>query len=345
MRVLFVSSPVRGGVMTHLYDLAGQLPVFGIQTYLAFPKGQADEAQVKDLSALYLPEGKCLFYKNPKELITFAVKNQITILHVHSRLVLPDTVTVAQRLQIPLVFTIHGVFPWALYHASELRKATRLIAVGPAQADSAREFRDKVVTILNGVNITRFRPDPNQESKKNPLRILWYGRTRGHASRGAKAVDEAVAILRSRGKHIEAGLIGVAAGVATPNLSRVGWLADPRPLLSRAHITFGHGRSIREAMACGSAGFLLAYGYGGRICKEWFLGENRPVLSAAREYILPEPNPDVISGVLEDLDDDRSLLSNYRKEARAISEQFFDVHEMTRKTKQVYTACFKQDPF
>lgn len=344
MRVLLVAFPVRGGVMTHLYDLAEKLNAIGIQAFLAFFKGQKFESHAKELSSLNLAQGTCLFYNSVNELISFAVKCQITLLHAHSRLILTETVTAAQHLKIPFVFTIHGVFPWAACHNEELSQAARIIAVGPAQADSAGEFKSKIKTIQNGINIQRFQPDPNHQKTDGPLHVLWYGRTRGDSSRGAKAVDEAVGILRSMGRNVEATLIGVAAGISASNMVRTGWVSDPRPLLRQAHVTFGHGRSIREAMACGSAGFLLAHGYGGHICTEWFLGENRPILSAAREYNLPEPDSKVLSRTLMALDDNRPLLSDYREEARAISEKYFDVLDMARRIRQVYLRCFTKNP-
>lgn len=107
-------------------------------------------------------------------------------------------------------------------------------------------------------------------------------------------------------------------------------------------MAFGHGRSLREAMACGNVGFSWRPAMPGwcrrRVRQR---GLHHGCLPALR---VPEPDPRVIARDLARLDDDRELLVSLRRRARAIAEKFFDVRVMVSRTLELYRSVLAGRP-
>ncbi len=337
LRVLFTSPLIRSGMFTHVCDLAEQLRQLGLHPYLALINHTKN-----NMSLLRrLPAIPVHFYSTSGELSDLVRKLRINLIHSHSPLTLDSSHRIAEKLCVPLVITLHGIIHWPTLFAEALAYASGIIATGPETAWSAgREYYKKTTVIFNGVNIQRFRPPPC-ETTNGPLRILYFGRTRGPDAQGVTALDKAVGMLRQKGRKLEATLAGHVAGVFPVNLKPCGWVDDPVPHLQRSHVAFGRGRSLREAMACGNVGFLLGQGYGGILHRELFTAGTPPPFSSALAHGARVPEADVISSDLALLCDNRALLQSYRKEARLIAEEHFDSCRMAEKTVNVYRQALR----
>jgi glycosyltransferase involved in cell wall biosynthesis len=222
-------------------------------------------------------------YQQDEELSEIAEAARCDLIHAHSFLTFKAALAASQRLQIPLVVTLHSVYLWAAFYWDVLAKAERIIAVGPAQARYLGPWAEKAVIIPNGID------------------------TAGEAD------------------------------VQIKNITLQGWVDDPVPALQESHITFAHGRSLREAMACGSVGMLIGHGYGGMVTRAK-LAELNYAVDAFPQYRLPRPNPaDLVRDILQIANSGKLLA--LRKESRQIAEENFSLELMGSRTVEVYAAA------
>jgi len=351
MHVLLTTALMRSGVITHVIDLANGLIKQDIKVTIAL-RYRIDHANDKDKLILRSFDEKSIpyfFYRNYEELVIFSSKNNINLIHAHSRLAYPTSYFASRKLRIPLFITLHGVFQWLKYYPSTFARANKIIAIGPVQAKSAgSKYSYKTVIIDNGIDVDRYIPIDTQTALLNendnslPLKIIQFGRYDKETSKGISALNEAVKLLRDHGKNIELKMIGSNHCDEIDQFNIIGWVEDPVEYLQWGNIAFGHGRALREAMAAGNVGYLLGSGYGGHVGLDWFSEENYRPISALSEYNLPNPDQFTIYEELNKLYNDRILLETLRKEARTIAENYFDINEMVRKTINVYSYKMKR---
>ena len=328
MKVLMTSILCHSGLMTHVQDLLKYCRDSSIQAGAAFLRTQyVSPAEAEELKQ-GLGEVETWEYEKDEELLKIAAEGDWDLIHAHSFLTFKAAALAAAEARIPLVVTLHSVFLWGAVYWDVLAQARRIIAVGPAQARYLGPWKRKTVIIPNGVDLTVFKPKRTPDNEE--FSILWFGRVDGRLSRGLQVLDE-VAPLLPAGIRLRA--VG-QADIHLKNIPITGWVKDPVAELQRSHITFAHGRSLREAMACGSIGMLLGHGYGGRVTPQ-LLERLNYATDAFPQYHLPQPKPEALlhdilaiarSGEIEAL----------RKKARQIAENYFDVKNMGRKTLSVY---------
>lgn len=265
-----------------------------------------------------------------------AEKLQASRIHAHSPLTLNQSLEAAKRLSIPLIITLHGLIDWADRFPTALAFAGHIIATGPETARWAGpSFQNKITIVDNGINLERFQPAGFSGSAAGPLRILYFGRTKGADALGLIALDRAVGLIRKQGGIVDARMVGRAAGVFAGNLQQYGWLDDPLPALQWSQVVFGRGRSLREAMACGNAGFLLGEGYGGFLTHKR-MRNDKPSLSGTVKLGANVADAETIARDLIRLDKDRSLLQFLKKEASHIAVEYFDANKMAQETLNIY---------
>lgn len=329
MRIVLTSILCQSGLMTHVHGLARHLATQGEYVAIAFKRTNYLDSSAQQGILTTLGEVPYLIYDTAAELRTFLLESGCTLVHAHSHATFDDATQVSLALDIPLVVTLHSVFPWHRRFRLTLQTARKIIAVGPAQARSARAFRARMVIIQNGIDTDFFRPNEELADKSDTVNVLWYGRVDGRLSRGLKVLDRLVPMLPST--------INVTGlGIAHPpprSFPMLPWTDNPLPHLQKSHITFAHGRSLREAMSCGSIGMLLGYGYGGRVTEARLKGGL--VLDAFPEYRLPRPR---VHHLLHDILEiaDHSNLAGLRKEARTIALENFDIKDMVDAVQAVY---------
>jgi len=344
MRVLITTIMVRSGVLSHVCDLANHLRAFGVQVSVAVVKSdkvlrsvRLTEQELSFMSAKFSPEVPVFFYSDTADLLELCRLLGVQLLHAQSPLTFAASLAASRCFSIPLVVTLHGVLNWPKLYRKVLEYAAGIIAIGPEVARFAgADNMHKLHVIVNGVDVGQFCPGPPETAADGPLRLMWFGRTNVPVSLGVSFLDRAVGELLSRGLQVEAGLLGYATKAETLFIKKYGWSDNPLPYLRQAHLVFGRGRALREAMACGCVGFLLGEGYGGQVCPEWFEDGKFTPLSASAKHGFQVPDHKVIASDILPLYHDRELLNLLRSEARETAVRFFSVQPMVEATVAVY---------
>lgn len=351
MRTLVTSILVKSGVMTHTRDLVKALLEEGLDITLAlYVSDNALRAMgITKNDYVQLLKGftglPVVFYRHAEELKILAQRKRIQIIHAQSPLTFGDSCKLAESVGIPLVVTAHGVIDWPRLYPGVLKKAAAIIAVGPETKKSlGAKFSSRAHVIFNGIDTALFRPEKTTKTAKvrEPLEVLWFGRVGKKAAQGLLALDKAIGQMKAQGKAINATVIGHAAGIRLHNMVVKGWVADPVPYLQKGMIAFARGRALREAMACGNAGFLLGQGYGGLVKEEWFKKKPPAVLSANPLHGYPPASPEDIQKDLDYFYNNYPALKKARKNAREIAVKYFDVQVMALETIQVYESLLKE---
>lgn len=317
------------GLMTHVQDLVDYLQSQDIFVAVAFKRLYYLDEQSEMRLLERLGTTPYLLYDTEEELKDFVLENKCNLIHAHSHATFESATEVSLQLQIPLIVTLHSVFPWHRFYQKTLQTATDIIAVGPAQASSARNFGHKIKIVANGIDTTTFVPSWESGAEGGVINVLWYGRVDGPLSRGLFALDGVVPQLPA---NIRLTALG-SADFVPKHIPLLPWTDNPLPYLQQAQITFGHSRALREAMAAGSIGILLAHGYGGMVTEDW-LQAGKP-MDAFREYRLPKPQTRKLLRDLLELVKRKDLIQ-LRHEARRLAEKYFDLAEMGRKTLEIY---------
>ncbi len=334
LRVMLTSPVFRSGMFTHVCELANKLPHFGVTPYLALKSSAKDSSS---FARRLLGTLSFNFYLSINELMSLVKLHEIEIIHSHSPLTFRESFEIAKELSVPLVLTLHGTMDWAKLYDKAMTYAAHIIATGPEVALSAGpEYQNKISIILNGVSLEHFKPVSCVDADKEPLRIVYFGRTRGVDTKGFFALDKAIGLMRQQGIKIDARMAGHAAGVFAVNFKNCGWVDDSVSLLHWSNVAFGRGRSLREAMACGNAGLLLGQGYGGILSKESISCNGFPSLSGKLKHGASKPDEFKITADLFELNENRQLLQQLRKDSRQIAEDYFDVGIMARQTACIY---------
>jgi glycosyltransferase involved in cell wall biosynthesis len=342
LRILLLSIMAKCGVFTHVRDLAASLLKKGFEPYIGFIAtpaamdmfGVSKQDRSEMEQSLSAP---CFYYNSYTSLLENIEGNGADLVHAHSPIVLKHATYIKLKMDIPFVATLHGLNSWTRNYRKELEKADRIIAVGPEIAASCgKAFKDKITIIFNGVDTDYFRPDYSK-TLNHPLRIIWTGRTSGAAARGAEYLAFALKILKKNNIPFEAKYMGYAFGAKVGNAENCGWVHDPLPLLQWSDMAFGRGRSLREAMACGSAGFLLGEGYGGLVRAKWFEKGRQPQLSGSLKHGCMKLDAQEIARDILFFHKNRDILESARRESRLIAEKHFDVNKMTDETVKIYT--------
>lgn len=331
MRVLMTSILCQSGLMTHVNDLAKYLHSQGMFVAIAFRRvDYLDEpAQNSILGELHTMAIPHLLYDSTEELLEFLRAQECNLIHAHSHATFQTATEASLSQGVPLICTLHSVYPWQHLFGATLHVAQRIIAVGPAQAYGARRFSEKISIVQNAIDTKHFVPKTPREKQGDLINILWYGRVDGRLTRGLHTLDRVAPLLP---KHIRITGLGTAQYVPI-NIPLISWTDHPLPFLQQSQITFAHGRSLREAMSAGSIGMLLGCGYGGMVT-ERRLTEDNLILDAFPEYRLRRPR---VHKLVQDILTIAGLdLEQLRREARSIAERHFDLEDMGAKIGKIY---------
>lgn len=337
MKILMTSIACRSGLFTHVLDLVKGMRRQGIDALLAV-KGPSDSKHATDhLESLKLLGNLPYYeYETSTDLGRYARAIQASVIHAHSPTTFGASRRVSKALSVPLVLTLHSPRNWSKRFARTLQYADRIIAVGPAQARSVlRGYGHKLRVVANGINLSRFRPPKVAPPLRGALRVIWFGRTNGPLTLGLAALDQAIGRLKHRGYEILGKKIGIAKGVSVKHMDDCDWLTDPVPYLQEGHVAFGHSRALREAMACGNAGFLVAYGFGAAVREEDFHKAGHS-LDAFPTSGFPEARIEPITRWLIKLYTNRAIIRNLRLEAVKLAARHFDRRDMVKDTLDVY---------
>jgi len=340
VRILLTSILCKSGLLTHVLDLAKTLAQKGVEVAIAFGTTRTleDENYKGWLERL---NGLPVFrYTTTGDLHRLCSVFRPQIIHAHSPNCFHSSVTVATRGAIPLIITLHSTLPVNRWYPLTLMISRWIIAVGPAQAGVVPDYARKTVIIPNGIDLERFRP--KFQSPEGVLKLCWFGRVHGTMAEGVASLNQGLQLVRANGAKLEAYFIGSAPGLSKDQFAQIGWLDDPVSLLQKTQVTFGHGRALREAMACGNVGFLLGAGYGGQVTRE--LLEKLRHLDAFPEYRLPKADPKLLAAEILHLVRHPASISRLSQEARQLALDHFDVDAMANATLELYERALVSSP-
>ncbi|HEY3025506.1 MAG TPA: glycosyltransferase family 4 protein [Pyrinomonadaceae bacterium] len=365
MRILQISSArALGGGERHLADLANELAARGHDVHVALsPRSPlANELRaIPKQNIVTLPLRNALDAASALELARLISKRQIEVVHAHMARDYPLAAYAVRRNRSSrLMITRHVLFPLSRLHGVTLSNVSRVIAVSAAVARRLREQQifpdDKIVTVLNGIDVDRFAQatlNLSREGCRRKLELPPDGLLLGTVGeinplKGHDDFVRAAAIIAGRfpESHFIIGgedtsptkqhLVALQRLIGELGLEkrvhRFGWLDEIADLycaldvfVSASH-SESFGLAIAEAMACGI-----------------------PVVATATEGA-GEIIDDAVTGVLVPIGDANSLAqamvrlledSNERKRlAEAAQERVrerFSLQRMVGETEQVYS--------
>jgi glycosyltransferase involved in cell wall biosynthesis len=213
-----------------------------------------------------------------------------------------ETMTALLRFPAtPCVFVCHGWSPWEEAPPRHPR-IRRYVAVDEATRErlaGAGVPAERIVTILNFVDLGRFRPRPPLPAR--PRRALAFG----------NSASEATCLPALREACRRAGIALDAAGLAAGNPA-----GRPEDLLPSYDLVFAKGRAALEAMAVGAAVVLCDAEGCGPLVTAADLDRLRPLNFGLRALTAPV-EPEVLLRQIERYDpaDAATVAARVRREA------------------------------
>lgn len=165
MRVLLtIDSMNIGGTETHVLALATELMRVGIYVVILSNKGilydsfKALGCSIYNMDfplTIINSEASESVYKNKMEQI---IKNEgINIIHAHQSPSGALCIDVAEKLNIPCIFTVHGLY-YQDIASDRLNKSTKVISVSEPVFDWLQDFNIPSIVIPNGIDFNVFYP-------------------------------------------------------------------------------------------------------------------------------------------------------------------------------------------
>lgn len=324
-----LNNPGIGGARTHVIALAQALHRRGHRLQFVTDAGFL-EREMAARGLHYQPRVNGL-EQMVNLLLSLAEREGTEVLHAHAGATELESCIIHEKLGLPYVVTIHGLFLWHLSDADLGDRIAKTVHKVIAVSGLVRDFilkhsrltGDKVKVIPNGVDLEEFRPGLDAAPLRAELGIeddeavvVYSGRLASEKRHAIMAMIDAVRELAKRGLRIRgvfAGKTDVYLHSTLVSLCRDArmetgrellMLTGPRrdipQLLSLADIVVATGRAALESLAVGKP--TVAWGCGG------YLG---PVTPANWREALnanfgdhggpPGPSPSEFAGLLDEL--------------------------------------------
>lgn len=364
MRILQISSArAMGGGERHLSDLVNELAARGHDVHVALSPRSPLQKELREIpkqNIVTLPLRNALDAASALELARLISKREIEIVHAHMARDYPLAAYAARRnRKSRLIITRHVLFPLSRLHGVTLSNVTRVIAVSAAVARRLREQQifpdDRIVTVLNGIDVERFAAASrkfDRDSFRRKLGLPTDGSLIGTVGeinplKGHEDFVRAAAIIAERfpdlhfivagedssppKEHLRAlqSLIGELG--LEKRVHHFGWLDDIADLycaldlfVSASH-SESFGLAIAEAMACGTPVVATATEGAAEIISDGVTG----VLVPLRD---PNSLAQAIIPLLEKADERLRLA----RAASAAVRQRFSLERMVGETEAIY---------
>lgn len=358
MKILQICSARElGGGEKHLADLANGLTRHGHDVFVAVVPGSpllAELAAVPKQNIVELPMRNALNVGSALKLSRLVRRHEIEIVHAHIARDYPLAALVTQRTSARLVLTRHVLFPLNRIHRLTLRRTARVIGVSQAVTEGLRAQQifdpDKIVCVLNGIDIERFakareHSDGSEQSREKKLRVGMVG----HLApiKGPEDFVHAAAVvchLRDDVEFIIAGEDKSNSGENRRRLEKlindlnlneharlIGWVKDVTTLLATFDLFVSPARSepfglsIVEAMASGVA-VISTMSEGARE----IIDDNRT------GRLVPIGHPETMAKAIDELLSDEKERDRLRGNARRDVGKRFSLQTMLEATEKIY---------
>lgn len=353
MRILQLCSVTTfGGGERHLVDLSHALTDLGHEVYAAAVPGSPLWSKLLFLTERRtFPLSRLNYLKNVTSLAGFIRTHGIEIVHAHAARDYHLAV-LAVGLASPsrLVLTRHALFPLRKRNRPIVRRASRVIAVSQAVAESLRRNNavdsSKITVVHNGIDITRFDRSVGVAVERDDVPVVGLV---GHLApiKGQDVFIRAAALITARRRGVRFVVIGEDKSpnmeyrrsleklIAELGLSDIvampGWQDDIAAVLSSLTLFVSAARSepfglaIVEAMASGL-----------------------PIVAAASEgaleiigdgqtgKLVPVDDPEALAEAINHFLDDPAECSRLGRNAKISARQRFSLERMALDTESVY---------
>jgi glycosyltransferase involved in cell wall biosynthesis len=369
MRVLLtIDSMNIGGTETHVLTLAEELIRVGISVIILANKGALLDDFNKLGCTIYnmsfpltiiSSENNALVYKNKIKQI---IRNEgINIIHAHQSTSGALCIDVAKELNIPCVFTIHGLY-YQDIAADRLIKSTKIISVSEPVFDWLQGFNVPSIVIPNGINLNIFYPKVSTNIREqlqvpeDAFVVLYASRMAWGKINVCENVIRVCRDLRNiENMNIHAFIIGDGPGFndikdTTDRINNssnekfihlFGERTNMINLYSNSDCVVGTGRVALEAMACGKP--LVAAG------NEGYLGllTQNNFNEALKGYLADHKASRINNAhfLYEDLSyiyKNKDLIKKIGQESYEWSRNIFDIRRITQEIIKVYKSAIKE---
>lgn len=315
MRVVLITRFYRNGQTTHVLTLCAELKRQGHQVFLIISRLDCPNyASWLQTNAIpYSTHG------DPLRLVEFLKKWQPDLIHNHSGHTLQASIALGEILQIPTLTTTH----YLDFEPKELLAQQAAVVV--ISGEMQKLFRLSVPTfaIENGIALP---PEPKPRQFTQQALFL------AHVS--AKKEENFVKMASSLlawGWKVES-----AGNWRNPGVKYLGWVNNIWPLLERADLVIGTGRTIREGMSAGCATWVLGEYSDGLVTPGNVQALRKTNFSGRTQK---KPFDQKKAGLLQDPNDD--LFRNLGLFGRRYACKNFAIENVVQNLSQIYAYILK----
>lgn len=368
MKVLLTMDRMNiGGTETHVLTLATELIRVGITVVILSNKGALYEDFKKLGCTIYTmdfpltiidSENRALVYKNRiKHIIQ---KEGINIIHAHQSSSGALCIDVAKELNIPCVFTVHGLY----YHdlvSDRLNKSTRIISVSEPVFDWLQDFNISSTVIPNGIDFNIFYPKSSTNIREqlqlpeDAIVVLYASRMAWGKVTACENVIRVCRDLRNiENFNVHAFILGDGPGFKDikDSSDRIndssevkfihlfGEKTDMMNYYSNCDCIVGTGRVALEAMACGRP--LIASGnegYFGLLTQDNFKEAWQVYFADHKASKIN--NASFLYGDLSYICKNKDLITKIGEASNEWSRNIFDIRRSTKEIIKVYKSAIE----
>lgn len=281
-----------GGTENYILSMSRMLRKHGAKVGIAAKKGPLSHLFSKAGIKLHLmPKDK---NENlTSSLSSLMIKEKYNLIHAHDSKTFVIAASIAQKLNIPFIATVHGTYHKKAALSAAARAAKKMITVSPKLTKwllDQKVTAQKIRMIPNGIDLRTFHPITDSGKWKMALRfkrytslLVYAGRFSKDKYRIARNVILAAERIAIKNPQFVALLIGPGsrrvklvklANQINRRLRRKAILIRPamfniQQAYAAADIVVGTGRVAIEAMACGKPVVAIGVaGYSGTVRKQ-----------------------------------------------------------------------------
>jgi glycosyltransferase involved in cell wall biosynthesis len=369
IRVLLTMDSMNiGGTETHVLALAKELIRVGIHVAILSNKGPLSDDFKKLGCTIYTMDfpltiinsrDNAEIYKNK---IKQVIQNErINIIHAHQSTSGVLCIDVANELNIPCIFTVHGLY-YQDIASDKLNKCTKVISVSEPVFDWLQDFNIPSLVIPNGVDYNIFYPRESTNIRKqlqvpkDAFVILYASRMAWGKINVCENVIKACRDLRNIEKmNVHAFIVGdgpgfkgikeIADRINNSYLRKFihlfGERTDMLEFYSNSDCVVGTGRVALEAMACGKP--LIAsgnQGYFGLLTQNNFQKARK--IYFADHKAMKDNDAHILYEDLKYIYRNKSQVIQIGESSTEWSKDFFDIRRTTQEIIKVYESAIKE---